>query len=59
MKGRTAFVIAHRLSTITHASRIIVFDSSGIAELGTHKELMAKQGIYRRLYDMQFSRDDS
>ena len=54
LSNRTAFVIAHRLSTVRSADRIIVLKEGEIAEEGTHKELMKKDGIYRQLYLMQF-----
>lgn len=50
--NRTTFVIAHRLTTIRNAKRILVLTENGIEEQGTHKELMEKNGIYRKLYDM-------
>lgn len=53
LKGRTSLVIAHRLSTIQHADRIIVIDSGRIVEQGTHAELMALEGVYRKLIEMQ------
>lgn len=53
MKDRTTIVIAHRLSTITNADKICVLSDGAIAELGTHDELMAKGGIYKKLVDMQ------
>jgi ABC-type multidrug transport system fused ATPase/permease subunit len=54
LKGRTALVIAHRLSTIQHADRIILLHKGRIRETGTHSELMAKKGLYHRLYQLQF-----
>lgn len=56
MKGRTSFVIAHRLSTIQDANRILVIQSGGIAEQGSHEELLAMQGAYYELYNTQFKR---
>ncbi len=54
MEGRTVFVIAHRLSTIRRADIIAVLDDGTIRERGTHDELLARGGIYARLYEMQF-----
>ena len=54
MQGRTTIVIAHRLSTIEKAGRIIVLDSGRIAEIGSHRELLGKNGIYAKLYNIQF-----
>ena len=51
-KGRTTFTIAHRLSTIRNATRIIVLTDKGIEEQGTHEELLSKDGIYKKLYDI-------
>ena len=53
MQGRTCIVIAHRLSTIRHADHIIVMNHGTIAECGTHDQLIARNGLYRRLVDMQ------
>jgi ATP-binding cassette, subfamily B, bacterial MsbA len=55
MMDRTSFVIAHRLSTIRRADKIIVIEDGTIAETGTHQELLARSGIYARLYEMQFA----
>ncbi len=54
-KNRTTFVIAHRLSTIRNAQKILVLTDTGIEEEGTHKELLEKEGIYAKLYQMQFA----
>lgn len=54
MIGRTVLVIAHRLSTIMHANKILVLENGRMVEEGTHEELLAKHGMYRKLYDMQF-----
>lgn len=53
-KGRTSIVVAHRLSTIKNADEIIVLTADGIAERGSHEDLLAKGGIYARLYNYQF-----
>jgi subfamily B ATP-binding cassette protein MsbA len=54
MRNRTTFVIAHRLSTIMHAHKIVVLDGGRVAEIGTHQELLAQGGLYRKLFEMQF-----
>ena len=58
MQGRTTIVIAHRLSTIEKADRIVVLDQGTLAEIGTHRELLARDGIYARLYRLQFTSPD-
>lgn len=55
-KNRTTFVIAHRLSTIKNAEKILVLTEEGIAEEGTHEELLEQKGIYEKLYNMQFQK---
>ena len=54
--GRTSIVIAHRLSTIRKASKIMVLDKGEIREMGTHEELMGKEGFYFKLHQMQFEK---
>ncbi len=53
-KDRTTIVIAHRLSTIRNAGKILVLTETGIEEEGTHRELLEKDGVYAKLYSLQF-----
>jgi subfamily B ATP-binding cassette protein MsbA len=55
MQGRSSLIIAHRLSTIETADRIVALDQGRIAEVGNHRELMAKNGIYAKLYRIQYA----
>jgi len=59
MAGRTTFIIAHRLSTVHNADKIIVLDKGKIVESGTHKELMANEGLYHHLYTMRLIEAES
>jgi len=59
MKDRTTFIIAHRLSTIHSADRILVIDKGRIAESGSHVKLLRLNGIYRKLYDLQFLEEEA
>ncbi len=56
MAGRTTLVVAHRLSTIRNVDQILVLDQGKIAEQGTHQELLDQNGVYRRLFEIQFSK---
>jgi ATP-binding cassette, subfamily B, bacterial MsbA len=58
MKGRTTLVIAHRLATVRNATCIVVLDAGEVREIGSHEELLRRGGLYGRLYDLQFSRED-
>jgi subfamily B ATP-binding cassette protein MsbA len=59
LRGRTTLIIAHRLSTVRRADRLLVLDRGEIVEEGTHAELLARDGLYARLYARQFREDDA
>lgn len=59
MQNRTTVIIAHRLSTVKISHRIAVLEKGSLVEIGTHESLMALNGLYTRLYDMQFRDQDS
>jgi ATP-binding cassette subfamily B protein len=58
MEGRTTFIIAHRIQSVMNADLILVLDRGRIVQRGTHDELMAQEGIYRRIYDLQARIED-
>ncbi len=57
IKGRTTLIVAHRLSTIQHADKIIVLHKGEIREMGNHQELLAKEGLYHKLYQLQYKEE--
>jgi ATP-binding cassette subfamily B protein len=58
VQGRTSLVIAHRLSTIQRADRIMVMHKAELREIGTHQQLLAKRGIYWKLYQLQYKEQE-
>jgi ATP-binding cassette, subfamily B, bacterial MsbA len=59
IEGRTTLVIAHRLSTIVHADMIVVMEKGIIVESGTHNDLLQQEGLYSKLYQLQFKDNSS
>jgi ATP-binding cassette subfamily B multidrug efflux pump len=57
MAGRSSLIIAHRLSTIRAVDRIVVFHHGRVVEAGTHEALLARNGVYARLYRLQFAQE--
>jgi ABC-type multidrug transport system fused ATPase/permease subunit len=58
MKNKTSFIIAHRLSTVVNADKIVVFDEGELVQTGDHKSLLEQNGLYRRLYDKEFFKEE-
>ena len=58
-QGRTTFIIAHRISSVRHADEILVLDRGQVVERGTHDELLQHQGVYRRIFDIQYQDRDT
>ncbi|MEL6615083.1 MAG: ATP-binding cassette domain-containing protein, partial [Bacteroidota bacterium] len=59
MEGRTAVAVAHRLSTVQHADQILVLHKGEVRERGTHQDLLAQGGLYRRLYELQYAEQEA
>ena len=57
-EGATVILISHRITTLMQADRILVLENGKVAELGTHRELIEREGIYKRIYDIQMSSED-
>ena len=58
MHGRTTFIIAHRVQSVMNADQILVLDKGEIVQRGTHEELVAQEGFYRQIYDLQARIED-